>query len=100
MNVERRERIPKFGFEMAVSKGRQMEQLCDSTVVKAPIQIPFFYSVYEKFKEREERIHGTDCRRGRWVTRQVSREISKGMNSRVVLRSSLGLYIMMRFAEM
>lgn len=65
MEVEGRERIPKFGFEMAVSKGRQMEQICDSTVVKAPIQIPFFSSNYEKFKEREKRIHGTDCRRGR-----------------------------------
>lgn len=41
INVQRRERIPKFGFEMTVSKGRQMGQICDSTVVEAPIQIPF-----------------------------------------------------------
>lgn len=42
MNVERKERIPNFGFETAVSKGGQTERVSDnSTVVQAPIQIPF-----------------------------------------------------------
>lgn len=42
MNVARRERIPNFSFETAVSEGGQTERVSDdSTVVQAPIQTPF-----------------------------------------------------------
>ncbi len=75
-------------LKTVLSEGGQAEwETVNSTVVKASIQTPFSsWRIKSSRKEKlKEYTMKKDRRRGRWVTCQVSREISEGVNSRVVL---------------
>lgn len=73
MNVARRERIPNFSFETAVSEGGQTKRVSDdSTVVQAPIQTPFATRHIKSWSEEKLGDYSIQKDRRRWrrTTRQ------------------------------